>query len=230
MMLADAVAEMTEGKYKNFFMNEEERYELYIAAWLHDCGKVATPPHVVDKGTKLETIFDRIELVKTRMELLKRDAEIAFLKRQLNSQASDNFDDEFKETIRQIEENMNFLENCNVGGEFMEQNLQERVQSIGEQQVHLYGTDQNFLSNEEIANLNIPKGTLLPEEREIINDHIVITIEMLEQLPYPKHLKNVPEFAGGHHEKMDGTGYPKGLKANQMSTQANSGTFFRCFG
>ena len=220
MMLADAVAEMTEGKYKNFSMNEDERYELYIAGWLHDCGKVATPPHVVDKSTKLETIFDRIELVKTRMELLKRDAEIAFLKRQLNGQASGNFDDEFKETIRQIEENMIFLENCNVGGEFMKQNLQERVKSIGEQQVNLFGTDQNFLSNEEIANLNIPKGTLLPEEREIINDHIVITIEMLEQLPYPKHLRNVPEFAGGHHEKMDGTGYPKGLKANQMSTQA----------
>ena len=220
MMLADAVAEMTKGKYKNFSMDEDERYELYIAGWLHDCGKVATPPHVVDKSTKLETIFDRIELVKTRMELLKRDAEIAFLKRQLNGQASDNFDDEFKETIRKIDENMSFLENCNVGGEFMKQNLQERVKSIGEQQVRLYGTGQNFLSNEEIANLNIPKGTLLPEEREIINDHIVITIEMLEQLPYPKHLKNVPEFAGGHHEKMDGTGYPKGLKANQMSTQA----------
>jgi len=220
MMLADAVAEMTEGKYKNFSMNDEERYELYIAAWLHDCGKVATPPHVVDKGTKLETIFDRIELVKTRMELFKRDAEIAFLKRQLNGQTTGNFDDEYKETIRQIEENMKFLENSNVGGEFMDQNLQERVKSIGEQQINLYGTDQNFLSNEEIANLNIPKGTLMPEEREIINDHIVITIEMLEKLPYPKHLKNIPEFAGGHHEKMDGTGYPKGLKANQMSTQA----------
>ena len=115
---------------------------------------------------------------------------------------------------------MNFLENCNAGGEFMKQNLQERVKSIGEQRVDLFGTDQNLLSNEEIANLNIPKGTLLPEEREIINDHIVITIEMLEKLPYPKHLKNIPEFAGGHHEKMDGTGYPKGLKANQMSTQA----------
>tara|TARA_B100001750_G_C15264400_1_gene474286 strand:- start:188 stop:772 length:585 start_codon:yes stop_codon:yes gene_type:complete len=115
---------------------------------------------------------------------------------------------------------MKFLENCNVGGEFMNQNLQERVKSIGEQQIYLHGTDQNFLSNEEIANLNIPKGTLLPKEREVINDHIVITIEMLEKLPYPKHLKNIPEFAGGHHEKMDGTGYPKGLKANQMSTQA----------
>jgi len=220
MMLADAVAKVTEGKYKNFSMNEDERYELYIAAWLHDCGKVATPPHVVDKGTKLETIFDRIELVKTRMELFKRDAEIAFLKRQLNGQASRNFDDEYMETIRQIDENMKFLENCNVGGEFMNQNLQERVKSIGEQQIYLHGTDQNFLSNEEIANLNIPKGTLLPKEREVINDHIVITIEMLEKLPYPKHLKNIPEFAGGHHEKMDGTGYPKGLKANQMSTQA----------
>ena len=220
MMLADAVAKITEGKFKDFSMTADQRYELYIAAWLHDCGKVATPPHVVDKSTKLETIFDRIELVKTRMELLKRDAEIAFLKRQLNGQKSDTFDEEYKETVRQIEENMAFLETCNVGGEFMKPNLQDRVNSIGEQQVNLYGKKQNFLTDEELKNLNIPKGTLLPEEREIINDHIVITIEMLEQLPYPKHLKNVPEFAGGHHEKMDGTGYPKGLKANQMSTQA----------
>ena len=220
MMLADAVAKITEGKFKDFSMTADQRYELYIAAWLHDCGKVATPPHVVDKSTKLETIFDRIELVKTRMELLKRDAEIAFLKRQLNGQKSDTFDEEYKETVRQIEENMAFLETCNVGGEFMKPDLQDRVSSIGEQQVNLYGKKQNFLTDEELKNLNIPKGTLLPEEREIINDHIVITIEMLEQLPYPKHLKNVPEFAGGHHEKMDGTGYPKGLKANQMSTQA----------
>ena len=220
MMLADAVAEMSEGKYKNFCMNEDERYELYIAAWLHDCGKVATPPHVVDKSTKLETIFDRIELIRTRMELLKRDAEIAFLKRQLNGRKSVSFDKEYRDTILQIEENMSFLEGCNVGGEFMKQDLQDRVKSIGEQQVNIYGKKQNFLTDEELKNLNIPKGTLLPEEREIINDHIVITIEMLEQLPYPKHLKNVPEFAGGHHEKMDGTGYPKGLKAKEMSTQA----------
>ena len=220
MMLADAVAETTEGMYKDFSMTEEERYELYIAGWLHDCGKVATPPHVVDKGTKLETIFDRIELIKTRMELLKRDAEIAFLKRQLNGTPADTFDEDYKETIRQIDENMKFLEECNVGGEFMKPELQERVKAIGEQKVNLFGKDRNFLSEEETRNLNIPKGTLLPEEREIINDHIVITIEMLEQLPYPKHLRNVPEFAGGHHEKLDGTGYPKGLKANQMSPQA----------
>jgi HD-GYP domain-containing protein (c-di-GMP phosphodiesterase class II) len=220
MMLADAVADMQDGPYKDFSMSDDERYELYISAWLHDCGKVATPPHVVDKSTKLETIFDRIELIKTRMELLKRDAEIAFLKRQLTGHASDKFDEEYNQTIRQIDENMKFIETCNIGGEFMISAFQERIKSIGSQKVNLCGKDQNFLSDEEVRNLNIPKGTLLPEERDIINDHIVITIDMLEQLPYPKHLKNVPEFAGGHHEKMDGTGYPKGLKSNQMSVQA----------
>ena len=219
-MLADAVAKMKDGKYKDFSMNDEERYELYLAAWLHDCGKVATPPHVVDKGTKLETIFDRIELIRTRMELLKRDAEIAFLKRQLNGQSTETYDDEYHNTIEILEANMKFLEECNIGGEFMKPELQDRVKSIGKEMVKLNGSEQTFLSEEEMQNLNIPKGTLLPEEREIINDHIVNTIEMLEQLPYPKNLKNVPEFAGGHHEKMDGTGYPKGLNSTQMSTQA----------
>ncbi|MEC9376573.1 MAG: HD domain-containing phosphohydrolase, partial [Candidatus Neomarinimicrobiota bacterium] len=220
MMLADTVSEIQEGPFERFSMTDEERYELYIAAWLHDCGKVATPPHIVDKGTKLETIFDRIELIKTRMELLKRDAEIAFLRRQFNGQTPDSFDNEYNETISQIDANMKFLEECNIGGEFMNPEFQDRVKSIGEQRVNLNGEKVNFLTEEEISNLNIPKGTLLPEEREIINDHIVITIEMLEQLPYPKNLRNVPEFAGGHHERLDGKGYPKGLKGNQMSIQA----------
>ena len=98
--------------------------------------------------------------------------------------------------------------------------MTERVKDIGSKKIEFNGLKQNFLSDNEIQNLNIAKGTLLPEEREIINDHIVITIEMLEQLPYPKNLNNIPEFAGGHHEKMDGTGYPKGLSEHQMSTQA----------
>ena len=220
MMLADAVAKIKDGKFKDFTMNDEERYELYLASWLHDCGKVATPPHVVDKGTKLETIFDRIELIRTRMELLKKDEEIAFLKRQLNGRSNIPFDEIYKEAVKEIVSNMKFLEECNIGGEFMNPELQKRVRSIGEKKTNLFDREQTFLTEEEIQNLTIPKGTLLPEEREIINDHIVITIEMLEQLPYPKNLRNVPEFAGGHHEKMDGTGYPKGLNKSQMSTQA----------
>ena len=200
-------------------MTEDDRYELYIAAWLHDSGKVATPPHVVDKGTKLETIFDRIELVKTRMEILKRDAEIDFLKRQLKGSLPD-YDEEYRNSIKQIDENIQFIESCNIGGEFMKPELQERIKSISNQKLLLNDEWVNILTENEVRNLNITKGTLLPEERDIINDHISITIDMLEQLPYPKNLKNIPEFAGGHHEKMDGTGYPKGLKADQMSQQA----------
>ena len=181
---------------------------------------MATPPHVVDKGTKLETIFDRIELIKTRMEILKRDAEISFLKRQLNGGVEKEYDAEYLESIKQINDNMQFIQECNVGGEYMEEALQSRIKSIGSTQITINNKIQNLLTKDEVSNLNIPKGTLTPEEREIINDHIVITIEMLEQLPYPKNLRNVPEFAGGHHEKLDGTGYPKGLNGSQMSTQA----------
>ena len=219
MMLADAVAKTTSGKYKDFSMTEEERYELYIAAWLHDCGKVATPPLVVDKGTKLETIFDRIELVKTRMEILKRDVEIDFLKRQLNGSLPE-FDEKYTKAIKEIDENIKFIEACNIGGEFMKSELQDKIVAISKQKLFLNNKEMNILTDDEVRNLNITKGTLLPEERDIINDHISITIDMLEELPYPKNLKNIPEFAGGHHEKMDGTGYPKGLKADQISPQA----------
>ena len=102
----------------------------------------------------------------------------------------------------------------------MEEEDQKRVKKIGNYKWKLEGKKINFLDKKDVRNLQIPKGTLLPEEREIINDHIVITIDMLNKLPYPKKLRKIPEFAGGHHEKLDGTGYPKGLKDEEMSVQA----------
>ena len=227
MLLADAVEKTTEGKYADFTMTEDERYELYLAGWLHDCGKVATPPHVVDKGMKLETITDRIEVVDTRFEVMKRDAEIAILKKKIELMSSDSIngeidklDEELESQINQLNEDQTFLQKTNRGGEFMEESDQKRVADIGNYKWKLEGEEINFLDQNDVRNLQIPKGTLLPEEREIINDHIVITIDMLEKLPYPKKLRKIPEYAGGHHEKLDGTGYPKGLKDEEMSVQA----------
>lgn len=225
MMLADAVEKADYGPYKDFTMTEEERYELHIAGWLHDCGKVATPPHVVDKGTKLETIFDRIDTVKTRFQILKRDAKIDYLQKKLKLNDSGNgelkeLEREYKSQLRKIRDDEKFIEKCNVGGEFMARDLQNRVKGIANYPYKEGGKKKPFLTEEEVRNLNIAKGTLLPEERQIINDHISITIDMLNELPYPKHLKKVPEFAGGHHEKLDGTGYPMGLNEKDMSTQA----------
>ena len=226
MMLADAVENTTEGTYKDFVMTEDERYELYIAAWLHDCGKVATPVHVVDKATKLETIYDRIENVQTRFEILKRDAEIKFLNTKIELLEKNdmvglkNAEAKLNLQLAQFDEELAFVEKSNVGGEFMQDTDQDRIRQIGEYEWNYKGETIPFLSELEVRNLTIAKGTLLPEERETINDHIVITIEMLEKLPYPKNLRNVPEFAGGHHETLDGKGYPKGLTGDQMSVQA----------
>jgi len=227
MLLADAVEKTTEGKYADFTMTEDERYELYLAGWLHDCGKVATPPHVVDKGMKLETITDRIEVMDTRFEVLKRDAEISMLKKQISLMEKGSANGEIKaleeDLTARIEElglDQTFIQKTNRGGEFMEEEDQKRVADIGNYKWNLEGEETNFFDEKDVRNLQIPKGTLLPEEREIINDHIVITIDMLNKLPYPKNLRKIPEFAGGHHEKLDGTGYPKGLKDEEMSVQA----------
>jgi|AP59_1055472.scaffolds.fasta_scaffold19561_2 HD-GYP domain-containing protein (c-di-GMP phosphodiesterase class II) len=232
MMLAESVNEINDGPFAGIQFTDKEMYELKIAAWLHDCGKVATPEAVVDKGTKLETIYDRIHTVATRFEVLKRDEEIKYLKKQLKIQKDDSLiENQKKEAlkkartlylkrIKQQEDDKSFIEESNVGGEFMSQDRKDRVNKIASYRWKDNGSPKPFFSEDEVYNLCISRGTLTPEERKIINDHIVVTIDMLEQLPYPKHLRNVPEFAGGHHEKLDGTGYPKGLNHSEMSVQA----------
>ena len=214
MMLAEAVNQTTEGPLKDFTMTDRDRYELKIAGLLHDCGKVTTPVHVVDKSTKLETIFDRIHMVDTRFEILKRDLEIAVLKKEMTGEAA-------AARVAELDTDREFLRRANVGGEFMKDDDIARIKRIAEYRWRdLGGVEANFLSEEELKNLTIRAGTLTGEERQIINHHIVATIKMLEALPWPKHLKNVPEYAGGHHERMDGKGYPKGLKRDEMSVQA----------
>jgi HD-GYP domain-containing protein (c-di-GMP phosphodiesterase class II) len=234
MMLAEAVNDTYDGPLQEFKMSDKDRYELKIAGLLHDCGKVTTPVHVVDKATKLETICDRINLVDTRFEVLKRDVEIKTLKRKLelvrepgSSEAAAakqlaQIDQEHRDSLRQLESDREFLRLCNVGGELMSPEARERVHRIGtgHKWTDVFGNTADFLTQDEITNLTIARGTLTQQEREIINHHIVATIKMLEALPWPTHLRNVPEYAGGHHERMDGKGYPRGLKREQMSVQA----------
>ena len=217
LMIADAAAACEEGPLSRFTMSEEERYELQIAGWLHDCGKVTTPEHVVDKATKLETLFDRVELVYTRIEVLKRDIEIRALR------TDGALDEGAVAEIARLDEDARFLRRVNVGGETMSEEDQERVREIAARRwIGPDGTPQPLLTEDEVYNLLVKRGTLTPEERTIINDHIVTTIEMLEALPFPRHLARVPEIAGGHHERMDGRGYPRGLTGDQMPVQARA--------
>lgn len=225
MMIAEAVNNTKTGPLKDFHMNEKDRYELKIAGLLHDCGKVTTPVHVVDKATKLETIYDRINLIDTRFEVLKRDAEIKLLKAKLRAgkdrDAIAELEAEYRNRIKQLDQDREFLRKTNIGGEFANEELLQRVRKVATYSwADIDGKKSNFLTDDEVENLSITKGTLNGKEREIINNHVVVTIKMLEALPWPKHLRKVPEYAGGHHERVDGKGYPRGLKRENMSVQA----------
>ena len=277
MMLADAAGESDDQPFAGFSLDEDERYELRIAALLHDCGKVTTPEYVVDKATKLETIYNRLHEIRTRFEVLKRDAEIRYLRALLDGVAPrDELRDELDGRLAQLDDDYAFIAECNVGGEFMAPERKERVARIAKNTWMRTLDDRIGLSYEEIVrkertpkqglpveekllsdkeehiiprtggrelgednpfgfkldvpahafnlgevyNLCIARGTLTAEERFKINDHIVQTIIMLEQLPFPRQLKRVPEYAGGHHETLIGTGYPRKLSRDEMSIPA----------
>ncbi len=216
MALAEAVHETQTGPLALWHMTDLDRYELKIAALLHDCGKVTTPVHVVDKSTKLQTLFDRIALVDTRFEVVKRDTEIAALKAGGSQLAA------LGSQLQAIDDDREFLRKANIGGEAMSPADQERVKAIAAKYRwrDASGAEVPFLSADELENLSIRAGTLTAAERQVINHHVTVTIEMLEALPWPKHLMNVPEYAGGHHERVDGKGYPRGLRGDQMSVHA----------
>lgn len=223
-MIADATCRVDYGPLKDFRMTEQEKYALNVAGWLHDCGKITTPEYVVDKAKKLETIYDRISTIDTRFEVLKRDCTIESLKQKLADHGIDyepGSDEQLQSKIAHLTDECEFVRHSNFGGESMGDENQARIKKIAQQEwLGPDGEMQKLLSDEEVYNLVISRGTLTNEEREVINNHISVTIKMLESLPYPKHLQSVPEYAAGHHEKMDGTGYPRGLTREQMSIPA----------
>jgi hypothetical protein len=275
-MLAAAACDSKDPRFADFSLSEEEWEELHIAAWLHDCGKVTTPEYVVDKATKLETIYDRIHEIRMRFEVLKRDAEVEFWQKLAEGGTREKLQQQFDRKLVQLDDDFAFVANCNEGGEFMAPEKLERLNEIAsrtwlrtisdrigisweeglrkqrvaepglpveepliaDKQEHIFyrnsdeviaddnpwkfklDTPEHKYNKGELYNLSVARGTLAPEERFKINEHMVQTIIMLNQLPFPRHLRNVPAIAGGHHETMIGTGYPKKLQRDDMSLTA----------
>lgn len=270
-MLAESVAQDTT-YFPTFTLDEQQREALYFASWLHDCGKVTTPEYVVDKATKLETIYNRIHEIRTRFEVLKRDVEIKYWKQRCDGKLAADLDSNLQQQLASLDDDFAFIAKNNLGSEFMDDKNLTRLLAISKHTWFRTIDDSLGLSWEEenrrklrgktalpcqetllddrvdhllpwadsqrksfknwpfklsipalqhnrgeLYNLSIQRGTLTAEERFIINDHIIQTIKMLKKLPYPKHLQRVPEIAGGHHEKLDGTGYPYGLDSSNLS-------------
>lgn len=273
-MLAEAISE-DKTLFPDFHLDEQSREALFFATWLHDCGKVTTPEFVVDKATKLETLYNRIHEIRTRFEVLKRDAQITYWKRRNDGEKKDNLDIWLDRELKALEDDFAFIAAANNGETPLHDDDVTRLQQIAkrcwqpslnpriglsweeEERIAQSGSHsgtgwesvlmdrpehhipwsaqqrKSFIdwpytltppdlqyNRGELYNLSIRTGTLTAEERFIINDHIVQTIEMLSKLPYPKHLKAIPHMAGGHHERIDGKGYPLGLDANTLSLEA----------
>lgn len=219
-LIAQAACEVESGPLSRFELDDAGWYELRVASWMHDCGKLATPDWVLDKATKLHLMLDGIETVKARFAAAIAQTELKFL-HHIAAQPDAALRDVMEQELASLCDDCAFIEKANVGGEFMTTEDQMRVRQIaGRKWLDHLGRQQPLLTEVEVAYLCIERGTLSQDERQKINDHMKVTIQMLESLPFPKNLKRVPEYAGGHHEKMDGTGFPRGLKRDQMSWPA----------
>ena len=208
-MITKAVNEDTE-VYNHITYTEDEITQMSRAAWLHDIGKIVIPEYVVDKGTKLETIYDRINTVKTKFELAKKDLEIDFLKACLLIDDKDEIvalQENLGIQKNKLDDDLNFVISCNTGGEFMEDEKVKRIEEISKKILTINNEQVNLLSQNEVYNLSIRKGTLTQEERTIINNHVTVSYNMLNTLPFPKKLKRVPVIAASHHKKVKGGGY-----------------------
>lgn len=206
------------GSFAEVNFSDDELAELKMAAWLHDIGKITTPEYVVDKATKLETIFDRIELIRARIEILKRDAEIERL-RAIIAGSGDGHE-RTSARVKEIDELLAFLEEVNVGGEYLADDKIERINALAKEGYETAGGRVPLLNGDEAENLAIRKGTLNDRERMVINNHVRLTQTMLANLSFPKKLLKVPEIAGMHHEKLDCSGYPNGLCASAIPLPA----------
>ena len=226
MMIAEAVNASEDEDYGSIRLDEHELEELKLAAWMHDVGKITTPEYVVDKANKLETIYDRIELVKTRFSLIELTlvanyfrSRISLLEDGADTAQLASMDEQYEQAKDQLKEDLDFVISCNSPGEFMSDERIEQLESIGEKTFMQDGEKIPYLTEDEILNLSIRKGSLTDDERKAIEHHAEVTGTMLSSLPFPKRLAKVPEYAASHHEKLDGTGYPHGRTAEDLPLQ-----------
>lgn len=212
MTIANKINSIDYGKYAAIKFNEDQLRELAIAAWLHDVGKITTPEYVIDKATKLEALHDRIYDVKMRIELIKKDF--------LTKKNKDGSSAEIAEKVKVLDEEYKLLSQANLGNEFLNDDQIAKIKKIARRKWTNDGHPRPLLSEEEINTLCIRRGTLTENERSIINNHALVTHKMLSHLPFPKKLRNVARYAAAHHEKIDGSGYPLGLRGDQLSLQS----------
>ncbi len=222
-LLADAVSRDNNGPFSKVCFSLEEMDELRIASWLHDVGKIATPEYILDKQTRLEKIWDREELIKSRFALISLCIENEYLKTRAGEGGNQKLEDlteEFQKQQAELKQDLEFVIHCNRTGQFITDEMLTRLKDIASRKYVFEGEEKPYLTDEELRLLSIRKGNLSPEDRQAIENHAAVTRKILEPLPFPRKLSRVPDYAAMHHERMDGSGYPQGLSEDSLPLQA----------
>ena len=224
LTMAEFINEHEDGIFKEKKFSPDQMYELRIAAYMHDIGKVTTPVEIVEKAKKLQTIFDRIHYVRLRMDYIIQKVKLEGQQIKIDLLESgavktevEKVEADLNNKIEELKEIRSFINKCNEPGEFLEDETLERLKEIS-QRTYLdnEGEEQPFLTEDELLNLSIRRGSITETERKKMQDHAAVTLRMLNQIPFTKKLKNIPNFAGAHHEFINGNGYPLGLKGDQI--------------
>lgn len=224
MVMAENLHNMKKGKFKDIHYTPEKFHELRIASWMHDIGKVTTPVEIIEKGKKLQTIFDRISFVDLRMQYIIQKTRIEWMQEKINLllqgasiEKIEELETETTKKITELGEIREFILFCNQPTEYLEEDKIKRLHEIADM---TYRDEEeklcHFLTPDELENLSIRKGSITEAERQIMKNHAQITLDMLGQIPFTKKLKNIPNFAGAHHEFLNGKGYPLGLKGDEI--------------
>ena len=224
LTMADVIHNTKEGPYKDITFTQDQIYELRIAAYMHDIGKVTSPVEIVEKAKKLQTIFDRIQYIRLRMTYISQkirldgqNAQIELLKNGSDPKKLNDLEKETQVKLKEITEIREFINKCNEPGEFLDDEVIDRLKMISQM---TYTDDEDvqqpFLTEDELLNLSIRRGSITETERKKMQDHAAVTLKMLKQIPFTKKLKNIPDFAGAHHEFINGKGYPLGLKGDEI--------------
>jgi len=224
LTMAEFINEHDEGIFKEKKFSPDQMYELRIAAYMHDIGKVTTPVEIVEKAKKLQTIFDRIDYVRLRMDYIiqkvkleGQQKKIELLEKGVNKTELKKDETELNDKIQELQDIRSFINKCNEPGEFLEDDTLDRLKEISRRTyLDNEGKEQPFLTEDELLNLSIRRGSITETERKKMQDHASVTLRMLKQIPFTKKLKNIPNFAGAHHEFINGNGYPLGLKGDEI--------------
>lgn len=225
-LIAASINEASDGPFSQVRFTDFELDEMRLAGWLHDVGKVTTPTWVMDKSTKLQTIFDRIGLVETRFSLIAALLENEALKARLTELGHDPQTDPalapLAEDKKKVAEDFAYVARVNEPREFMDDAMLARLEEIRAKTYTVDGVSRNYLTDEEALNLAIRKGSLNDDEMQTMRDHVRLTAHILKAVPFgtTRHMKKVPLFASQHHEKLSGLGYPEGISAEELPLQS----------